>query len=272
LAEPAMVDTHADDASVETVDTDPEAVAAEAPQVVPAEASAPQPQEIEVAAVDPVEEVTADAPVPATVEATDPAAEDAVTAPLPQARPRNIPPPVETRRTARRAEPQPTRQQRQRQNTTAPEAEDTPEREAPTRKATRGGGASAAENADTRGSGNSGASGNASSAGQGQRATAGGDPGAKRDYMSRLAAILTRHKRYPRRAQSRRQEGVGHLFFVVEASGSVATIRLTKSTGHRLLDEEILAILGRVGRLPPIPDDVGVARLEIVVPVNFNLR
>ncbi|MEL6220562.1 MAG: TonB family protein, partial [Pseudomonadota bacterium] len=85
-------------------------------------------------------------------------------------------------------------------------------------------------------------------------------------------ASLSRHKRYPRRAQSRRQEGTGRLFFVVEQNGRVSAMRLQKSSGHRLLDDEILAILGRVGTFPPIPGEIGVARLELVVPINFSLR
>ncbi|MEM6355025.1 MAG: TonB family protein [Pseudomonadota bacterium] len=229
----------------------------------------PEPEEITVAAVDPVETVTAAEPTPAVVEA-EPENPDAFAAPIPRVRPRDVPPPKETKRKVRRTEPKPQRQERPKP--AAPKPVETKPRDEPVRQAARSGGDAAAETQDTRGQGNAGASGNSQSAGQGQRATAGGNPGAKRDYMSELAAILARHKRYPRRAQSRRQEGVGHLYFVVDASGAVGAMRLTKSTGHRLLDEEILAILGRVGRLPPIPEDVGVARLEIVVPVNFDLR
>ncbi|MEM9765337.1 MAG: hypothetical protein AAF968_23035, partial [Pseudomonadota bacterium] len=162
-AEPAVTDTRANEAVVETVGAQPEAVTAEAPQVVPAEAHALQPQEIEVAAVDPAEAFTTTEQVPATVEATDPAGdpgtEDAFIAPMPRARPRNVPPPAETRRTARRAEPQQPRQQRQRQNASAPRTEETPARETPTHQAARSGGDAAVEDADTRGSGTSGASG-----------------------------------------------------------------------------------------------------------------
>ncbi len=100
----------------------------------------------------------------------------------------------------------------------------------------------------------------------------GGDPGVKRDYAATLAALLARHKRYPRRAQARRQEGTGLLYFVVEANGALTTAEVRRSSGHGALDEEILALVRRVGTFPPIPPEVGVARLELVVPISFTLR
>ncbi|MEM9011166.1 MAG: TonB family protein [Pseudomonadota bacterium] len=102
--------------------------------------------------------------------------------------------------------------------------------------------------------------------------SAGGNPGAKRDYAARIQAILAQNKRYPRRAQSRRQEGTGQLYFVVRADGAVSGIRLQSSSGHAILDDEILAILRRVGALPPFPADLGVPQLELVVPITFDLR
>lgn len=184
--------------------------------------------------------------------------------PVPRARPKIVPP-APKRRTARKpaaAQPKTARPKPARQN---PRAE-------PVRQAARPTGDTAEAPSDSRGQGEAGASGNATATGQSNQARAGGNPGAKRDYMSQVAAILSRHKRYPRRAQSRRQEGTGRLFFVVEQNGRVSAMRLQKSSGHRLLDDEILAILGRVGSFPPIPGEIGVARLELVVPINFSLR
>lgn len=229
-------------------------------------------EEIEVAAVRPTEVVTAteaQAPPTVTAEPTEP---DIVAAPLPRTRPRDVPPARRPTRTASRPKPQPEHQVRAETSSEPTRPEQARPRDEPLRQASRSGGDAAEDRRDSQGQGTSSASGDAQNTGQGQQARSGGNPGAKRDYMTRLAAILARHKRYPRRAQSRRQEGVGHLYFVVEANGAVGAMRLTKSTGHRLLDDEILDILGRIGRLPPIPDDVGVARLEIVVPVNFDLR
>ena len=105
-----------------------------------------------------------------------------------------------------------------------------------------------------------------------QGADGGGDPGAKRDYMSQIAALLMRQRRYPRRARSRGEEGVGELLFVLGANGHVLRAELTSSSGHLLLDKEILALLERAAPLPPIPPEVGVQQMTLRVPIAFNLR
>ncbi|MFN3616273.1 MAG: energy transducer TonB, partial [Rubrimonas sp.] len=99
-----------------------------------------------------------------------------------------------------------------------------------------------------------------------------GDPGARADYAARLNAILARAKRYPPAARSRRQEGRGLLWFEVDAGGRVVNAALRQSTGHDLLDAEILDLLRRAGPLPPIPPEAGRARMEFTVPVDFRLR
>lgn len=245
---PEIVDAPAETPEVEAVTPEIATVEEVAPQTAPVET-------VDVARVDPAETGT-------VTEAREP---DAFEVPVPRARPREVP---TIQRRVR--QPRPTQQPTpERPRPSRPEpAPETP----PTQQAARTGGDAAAETSDSTGQGQGGAAGNAAGAGQGQRATGGGNPGAKRDYMSRVAALLERHKRYPRRARARRQEGVGQLFFVVQASGAVGAVRLKQSTGHDLLDREILEILQRIGSLPPIPDDLGVAQLEFVVPINFDIR
>lgn len=103
-------------------------------------------------------------------------------------------------------------------------------------------------------------------------ATGGGDPGARADYMTRLQAWLGQHKEYPRRAQMRRQQGTGLLYFAIDRQGRVLEYRLEESSGHALLDREIEAMIQRADPLPAMPDDVPGERLELVVPVEFSLR
>ena len=125
---------------------------------------------------------------------------------------------------------------------------------------------------ETSGSGPHGAAGEGADTGTEDAPSTGGDPGVRIDYMTQLAAVLSRHKRYPRRAQSRRQQGTGELQFVVDRSGTVVSFSLYRSSGYSLLDKEIMSILERVGNLPPIPDAMGVAQVEVIVPVSFSLR
>ncbi|MGQ9366008.1 energy transducer TonB [Azospirillum sp. A39] len=91
-------------------------------------------------------------------------------------------------------------------------------------------------------------------------------------WRDRLLGHLERHKRYPRAAQLRRQEGVAYVRFTIDRQGNVLSARLERTSGHRLLDEETVELVQRASPLPPPPDDVGDDRVELVVPVQFFLR
>lgn len=124
------------------------------------------------------------------------------------------------------------------------------------------------------------AAGAAGRSGAGQRATVGagddtaggGDPGARADYAARIAAWLARNQYYPRAAQRLRAEGVGVVWFRMDASGRVTAQRVVASTGRPMLDEAIEETLRRAQPLPPIPPELGMKRIEFSVPVRFRLR
>jgi len=101
---------------------------------------------------------------------------------------------------------------------------------------------------------------------------AGGMPGQSPDYKLLLSAWLEKHKDYPRRAKLRRQEGMAYLSFVIDRDGNVLEYRLDQSTGYKLLDEEVEAMIERASPLPPVPGDPEDGRFTYQVPVTFNLR
>ena len=100
----------------------------------------------------------------------------------------------------------------------------------------------------------------------------GGVPGELVDYMSALQAWLERYKEYPRRAQSRRQQGTALLHFVMDRRGHVLTYRIEESSGHHILDREVEAMIERAQPLPTVPDGFSGSRLELRVPIQFFLR
>jgi protein TonB len=100
----------------------------------------------------------------------------------------------------------------------------------------------------------------------------GGTPGVRPDYLDVLRAWLERHKEYPRQAQLRRQEGTALLRFVIDRAGHVLSHRIERSSGHASLDAAVLAMLERARPLPAMPPDMARARLEVAVPVTFELR
>ena len=108
--------------------------------------------------------------------------------------------------------------------------------------------------------------------GSGDNSQGGGQAGAAADYMSVLQAWLEKHKEYPRSARLRRIEGAVLLYFSIDRDGHLLAYRIERSSGHRMLDTETIAMINRAQPLPPIPSDMSRDKLEVVVPVQFSLK
>lgn len=95
---------------------------------------------------------------------------------------------------------------------------------------------------------------------------------AQATWHSRLVGHLERHKRYPRSARMRREEGVAHVRFRINREGEVLDCKLVTSSGHSSLDDATVALIARASPLPRPPDDVTGEVHELVVPVEYFLR
>lgn len=106
------------------------------------------------------------------------------------------------------------------------------------------------------------------------QATAQPQPGANltASYVGRLRSWLASNRRYPPEARQQGLEGTVRLYFVVDRDGRVLEYRILGSTGHRILDQEVRALIERAQPLPAMPADLMRNRLEIIVPVEFSLR
>ncbi|MBF2760983.1 MAG: energy transducer TonB [Ectothiorhodospiraceae bacterium AqS1] len=98
------------------------------------------------------------------------------------------------------------------------------------------------------------------------------DAEAHRVYLQRLQIWLEGHKRYPKRARRRQQEGTAMLRIVMDRQGRIVIYELIESTGHRLLDKELRSMIERASPLPPIPAGMTGSRLEVRIPIAFSLR
>ncbi|KAF0225434.1 MAG: hypothetical protein FD176_485 [Rhodospirillaceae bacterium] len=91
-------------------------------------------------------------------------------------------------------------------------------------------------------------------------------------WQGALLAHLEKHKRYPRAAQLRRQQGVSHVAFTIDRQGKVLVQRLHQGSGHDSLDQETLDLLQRAQPLPPPPPEISGERIDLLVPVQFFLK
>ncbi|HLS19503.1 MAG TPA: energy transducer TonB, partial [Paracoccaceae bacterium] len=98
-----------------------------------------------------------------------------------------------------------------------------------------------------------------------------GNNAARSDFRAEIAAWISRHKRYPRRARAQGIEGMGVLRFAMDRSGNVLSAEVAQSSGNAELDKAILEMIRRAEPLPQIPAGLG-ERLEFSVPIDFALR
>lgn len=90
------------------------------------------------------------------------------------------------------------------------------------------------------------------------------------NYKGKVVARLRRAKRYPSQARRRSLEGTAHVAFTISRSGAVSGIRLTRSSGHGLLDQAALDMVRRASPMPKFPAGITAPAMSLQVPVRFD--
>lgn len=90
------------------------------------------------------------------------------------------------------------------------------------------------------------------------------------NYKGKVAARLRRAKRYPRDASRQKLGGVVRVSFTISANGSVSGIRVTRSSGHQILDQAAIEMVQRASPMPRFPNDIREASMQLQVPVQFG--
>ena len=91
-------------------------------------------------------------------------------------------------------------------------------------------------------------------------------------YPDLLLAWLQQKLIYPPKAERRGLEGTATVWLSIDSTGQVLGYRILKSTGHRILDKEVEALIERADPMPPVPDGEQAPSLEFIIPVDFNIR
>jgi len=112
----------------------------------------------------------------------------------------------------------------------------------------------------------------ANTQGQEQIVDTGGDPAAEANYYAQLSRYLAQHKRYPMAARRQRREGVAEVEFTINRQGQVLNARIVRSSGHTMLDQEVLEMLTRAAPMPSFTSSINQNQLVITLPVSFTLR
>lgn len=99
-----------------------------------------------------------------------------------------------------------------------------------------------------------------------------GNPNAFNAYTSQIRRRLERYKKYPPSAQSQKLQGTATVSFTVSRNGALSAPRLVKSSGHKVLDEEVMALLRRASPMPAFPKEMTQNSISLTVPIRFSAR
>lgn len=91
-------------------------------------------------------------------------------------------------------------------------------------------------------------------------------------YRRALIRWLERRKFYPPAARRAGLEGQVVLRIRLGRDGTVIETALAGSSGHAVLDEAALDLVGRAGDAPPLPADFPADQAELVAPLSFLLK
>ena len=94
----------------------------------------------------------------------------------------------------------------------------------------------------------------------------------KNSYKQKIAARLHKNKRYPLRVRTNNWSGTSKVAFTISAGGQVLNKKLIRSSGYQILDREALNLIDRCEPFPPIPPELELDQMLIVVPITFDLK
>ncbi len=101
---------------------------------------------------------------------------------------------------------------------------------------------------------------------------------AESNYVTELARLLNRAKKYPRESIAREQEGRVVVAVSVDRDGNVHETQISTPSPFKLLNEAALETVGRIGRFPAPPaillSDAGIhgaGSRRLKIPISFRI-
>lgn len=102
--------------------------------------------------------------------------------------------------------------------------------------------------------------------------SAAAEQAARANWQSQLLGHLKGFLRYPRQAQSSRQEGITLVALTIDRQGKVLSARVERGSGYPTLDSEAVATARRGSPVPPPTADIRGDPVSVTIPIIFSLR
>ena len=91
-------------------------------------------------------------------------------------------------------------------------------------------------------------------------------------YSTTITKAISKQKRYPRIAQMRGWQGEIIAILEIDGKGNLITSKIDKTSGFKILDKEVIAMIKRASPLPAPPLELQSKVLTINVPISFKLQ
>ncbi len=91
-------------------------------------------------------------------------------------------------------------------------------------------------------------------------------------YLAELRTWLERHKHYPSNARRANQQGRVVLKFLINQAGDLVHYEVVNGTQYSILEQAAIKSLKKSSPMPPIPADLQMAQLELIVPFDYVLK
>ncbi len=90
-------------------------------------------------------------------------------------------------------------------------------------------------------------------------------------YLGSVLATIERNKFYPREARKRRLAGEVTVAFRIHKDGTATDIRVDCECAHAVLNKAAVAVVASIGKFDPIPAELGLEKIDLKVPIEFEL-
>ena len=90
-------------------------------------------------------------------------------------------------------------------------------------------------------------------------------------YSAELLKWLNKHKRYPKRAKRKNQQGSVKIAFRVTRNGRITDFTIVESSGVRSLDEAVRKMIKKASPVPALPVEFDSGQMTFTLPIAFSL-
>ncbi|HNZ32006.1 MAG TPA: energy transducer TonB [Smithellaceae bacterium] len=91
-------------------------------------------------------------------------------------------------------------------------------------------------------------------------------------YQDMVREKIEQAKIYPLWAKKQGIEGIAHICFTILSDGTGHNVKIVRSSGSNILDEEAVATVKRANPFPPIPKKIKNTTIRVDLAIIFSLK